>query len=92
MENEENKARFDECQIAQESADTKHDRGILEEIKLLNQEMLDPKHDTFKKTTYWHQQSSAAGNINTEALLKDIIGQLVKIEAKLTQIEILLDK
>ncbi|MGE4485392.1 MAG: hypothetical protein AB7C97_09825 [Oscillospiraceae bacterium] len=74
------------------SADIGQTRNILEEIKKLNREMADPKNEIFKKSTYWHQQSSVIDNSQTVTLLENIAGQLTGIENKLTEIKDLLVK
>lgn len=61
-------------------------KNILEEIKNTNQQINNSKHNVYKKTKYWNQQDSA-DNLQTEALVRQIIEHLIKIEAKLDSIE-----
>lgn len=61
-------------------------KNILKEIENTNQQIIDSKHNVYKKTKYWNQQNSA-DNLQTEALVRQIIEHLIKIEAKLDSIE-----
>jgi hypothetical protein len=54
------------------------------------QQIDEPDFQTFKKTTYWHQQSKTMENINQENLLNNILECLLRMEAKLIEIERLL--
>lgn len=69
-----------------------HDINILEENKLLDDHENNKKQEVFKKTTYWHQQSSDIQKLNNESLIKEMSDCLLRIEAKLAKIETLLDK
>lgn len=68
------------------------DNNILEEMKRLDQEMRNPMIQTFKKTTYWHQQAETMENLNQDALLKGMSECLLRIESSLVKIETLLQK
>ncbi|MGD9569061.1 MAG: hypothetical protein AB7V48_12270 [Sedimentibacter sp.] len=60
----------------------KPSKNIIEEVKLLEQQMRDPNIKTFKKNINWNQKGINI-NQNQEPLLKDIYECLLRIEAKL---------
>jgi hypothetical protein len=67
-------------------------KNIVEEIKVLNDKLNDSKYEIFSKSTFWHKQLSNNEEFNIESLLKEMSEQLLKIEAKLSKIELSLEK
>ena len=63
-----------------------------QEQKDIDQEIRDSKYQPFEKTTYWHQQSTTKDEFRQTALQKETMDCLLRIEAKLIQIENLLEK
>ena len=55
---------------------------MIEEMKMIEQQMKDPNVQTFKKTINWSQQNINKMNQNQEALLKEICECLLRIESK----------
>jgi len=92
MESEGKNVKLENHTSEPDAANVQQSRNILEEISILNQEAKDPRSQAFKKTTYWHQQPSAADTLNHDTLLKDLTGILTRMDAVLTKIEILLSK
>lgn len=88
MQQEENKPATDQRPLAQEENDMQRGKTILEEIKWVNEQIMDPSVTTFQKTTYWNLQNSG----NPADLLNGMTEQLARIEAKLTDIENILEK
>ncbi|MEA4831547.1 MAG: hypothetical protein VB118_02900 [Oscillospiraceae bacterium] len=80
MENEENTAYISKLSAENEVK-------IILEDNIPNSPENDKNHDIFKKTTYWHQQSSDIRKLNIESLLKEMSDCLLRIEAKLNEIE-----
>ncbi|MDW5300179.1 MAG: hypothetical protein SA378_08595 [Sedimentibacter sp.] len=66
--------------------------NVIDEIRKLEQQVKDSNSQTFKKSTYWNQLNKPVNNEKSENLLKEIVDYLARIEAKLTNIEILLKK
>ena len=88
----EDKTKPAETLIKEDIVGIQQNRNILEEIKIINQEMNDPKYETFKKTKYWHEQSKTMENLNMEMLLKEMKDDLMIIEDKINNIQIFLEK
>lgn len=66
--------------------------NFLEEIKELDKQLRDPNYKTYKKSTYWHQQTGSMDEIKQEAFQKEFMESLLRIEAILIKIETLLKK
>lgn len=66
--------------------------NILEELKGLNQKMENPNYRPYKKSTYWHEQSTTIDEVKQDAQQKELMECLLRIEAKLAKIENLLEK
>lgn len=64
--------------------------NIVEEMLKLEQQMKNPNVQTYKKTTYWNQVNNPVNNEKSENLLKETLDCLIRIETKLSNIEILL--
>lgn len=60
----------------------KPSKNIIEEVKMLEQQMRNPNVKTFKKNINWNQKDIST-NQNQETLFKDIYECLLRIETKL---------
>jgi rubredoxin len=59
----------------------------IKELRNINQQMADSKYSVYKKSTYWHQQTSGTPDSNMIDMLIQVSERLGKIEAKLDSIE-----
>ncbi|WP_312641170.1 hypothetical protein [Hydrogenoanaerobacterium sp.] len=92
MDDRVNNVEPDELPVEQEATAAEQNVNILEEIKGLNQKLGDPNYQTYKKSTYWHQQATTMDEVKQESHQKEMIECLQRIEEKLTKIEALLEK
>jgi len=65
------------------SNEIKQPVNILEEMKIIEEQMKNPMFQTYKKSTQWNHLNTAEDNKNQEAILKDILECLLRIESKL---------
>jgi|GEM_PF-4922755 len=65
---------------------------LTKQIENTNQQMMASKNDVYKKTKYWNQQASNIKDSYIEELIKQLIIQLTRIEAKLNNIENILNR
>lgn len=92
MVDEKSELQPDKSPAAPDAESLPHSKAGFGEKDLRNEGVSGSGQKTFKKTTYWHQQSPAASTPHLETLLYHLSEQLVRIEAKLSRIETLLDQ
>lgn len=73
---------------------TKSDQSvnILEEIKEIDNKLRNSDYKTYKKSTYWHQQTAMMDEAKQESFQKELMECLLRIEAILIKIEALSEK
>lgn len=63
-------------------------KDLLAELQKLEEQIRNPKSQSFTKTTYWHQKSpTEMGNDIQDNLLQEINDRLKRLEEKLDRLE-----
>ena len=92
MDNNEDKAVFDESSGADNSSSVHQERNIVEEMANLEKLMSDSTVQTFKKTTYWNQLNDNQDFSNNNSMIKEMLECMLRIEAGINEIKVLLIK
>jgi len=69
-----------------------HDIDIIAEMQNINQQLSTQNYQSYKKSTYWHQQNANQVNVQQMALLQELIDSLARIENILKSIVIQMEK
>ncbi len=77
--------------ILKDTGPTREDIDIIKEVQELNSMARKSKYPTYSKSTYWNQQNLGTSGNNQEALLKEIKEILLRIDAKLAEIVVMLN-
>jgi len=64
--------------------------NIVEEMKALNQRMMNPSNEIYKISSSWDKQQNTQINKNIEVMIKEMMNHIIKMDADLTKMNTVL--
>ncbi len=63
------------------------EKNLVEEMHTLNKMMQNPSNEIYKTSSSWDKHPNPPNNKNIEIMIKEILNYIIKMDAKLTNIE-----